>query len=248
MAVVGTKLYNSDYQQIYPESDASVIVCNGSGDKSTVEEDVKKLYKQISDLTGSTETINNIIVKVAYQPSDTNKESDIKLSQKEWSDTFEMPTEENPYVWKRTTYTYKGAESDTGTIIYEIVASDVSVIIQTIYTRTQGVTPVIEYKQKVDEQGRPLYVDSEGRETTTVTGTKAYDYDYYWDGSKANSMNNLPPTPDDQAYTWTDYPQDISLSFTSVFMSRRIRQQGKWGPFSTPAQYGQWPNNTEETT
>nr|DAX09106.1 MAG TPA: hypothetical protein [Bacteriophage sp.] len=45
MAVIGTKLYNKEYQQIYPESDASVIICNGSGNKSYVEEDIKKIYK-----------------------------------------------------------------------------------------------------------------------------------------------------------------------------------------------------------
>lgn len=239
----GTKLYNKEQQQIFPESDATVIVSNASGSKSTVEEDLKKLYKQISDLTGDSETVNNIIVNVHYQPSTTNKESEIKLSQKEWSDTFELPTEENPYLWKRTTFTYKGAEEGQATVVYEIVATETSIIIQTIYTRTEGVTPVIEYKQKVDEQGRPLYIDSDGHETTDVTGTKAYDYNYYWDGSKANGLNNLPPTPEDQTYTWTDYPQDISLSFTAVFMSRRIRSNGKWNPFSTPAQYGQWPTN-----
>lgn len=243
MAVVGTILYNKEYKQIYPVSDAEVIKSAASGSSSNVEDNLKKLFKQISDLTGATETVNNIIVKVHYQPSDKSKESDIKLSDKPWSDTFELPTEANPYIWKRTLFTFEGAEDGQGTTIYEIVASDTSTIIQTIYTRTEGTTPVIEYKQKVDEQGRPLYIDSEGRETTEITSTKAYDYDYYWDGSKASSINSLPPTPKDQNYIWTDYPQDISLSFVSVFMSRRIRTEGKWGPFSTPAQYGQWPTN-----
>lgn len=243
MAVVGTILYNKEYKQIYPVSDAEVIKSAASGSSSNVEDNLKKLFKQISDLTGATETVNNIIVKVHYQPSDKSKESDIKLSTKPWSDTFELPTEENPYIWKRTLFTFEGAEEGQGTTIYEIVASDIATIIQTIYTRTESVTPVIEYKQKVDEEGRPLYIDPEGRETTEITSTKAYDYNYYWDGSKANSINSLPPTPEDQTYKWTDYPQDISLSFTSVFMSRRIRSNGKWGPFSTPAQYGQWPTN-----
>lgn len=243
MATTGTIIYNKEYKQIYPISHAEVIISEASGEKSNVEDNIKKLFKQVSDLTGATETVNNIIVKIHYQPSNTSNESDIKLSQKEWSDTFELPTEENPYVWKRTIFTYEGAEANQGTTVYEIVASDVSTIIQTIYTRTEGITPVIEYKQKVDEQGRPLYIDSDGRETTDVTSTKAYDYNYYSDGSKANGLNNLPPTPEDQSYVWTDYPQDISLSYTAVFMSRRIRQNGKWGAFSTPAQYGQWPIN-----
>lgn len=217
----GTIVYNKDQQQIYPISDGSVIISNASGSKSNVEEDLKKLFKQVSDLSGSSEAVNNIIIKIHYLPADT--------------------AEENPYIWKRTKFTFQGADESQGTTIYEIVASDVSTIIQNIYTRTEGITPVIEYKQKTDEEGNPLYVDSEGHETTTVTPTKAYDYNYYWNGKPAGKLNSLPPTPEGQSYTWTDYPQDISLSFSSVFMSRRIRQEGKWKPFSTPAQYGQWP-------
>lgn len=245
MTVTGTNLYDKHQNKIYPYSYASVVYTyqGNGGNQTTVEESLKKIWEQISENDGSQEAINNIIIEVKYQPSTTYKESEIKLSQKEWSDTFELPTEENPYIWKRTKYSFNGADDSQSVIIYEIVSSDISVIIQTIYTRTSGITPVIEYKQKMDEEGNPLYIDSSGKETTNVTETKAYDYNYYWDGSKANSLNKLPPSPEDADYKWTDYPQDISLSFTAVFMSRRIRQNGIWGPFSTPAQYGQWPTN-----
>lgn len=238
----GTIVYNKDQQQIYPISDGTVIISNASGSKSNVEDNLKKLFKQVSDLSGSSEAVNNIIIKIHYLPANTADESEIKLSSKQWSDTFELPTEENPYIWKRTKFTFQGADESQGITIYEIVASDVSTIIQTIYTRTKGITPVIEYKQKMNEKGDPLYIDSDGRETTEVTPIKAYDYNYYWNGQPSSKIDKLPPTPDGQSYTWTDYPQDISLSFTSVFMSRRIKQSGKWGPFSIPAQYGQWPN------
>ena len=237
----GTIIYNKNQQQIYPVSDGSVIISNASDSKSNVEEDLKKLFQQVSNLSGSSEAVNNIIVKIHYLPADTAKESEIKLSDRQWSDTFEPPTEEYPYIWKRTKFTFQGADESQGVTVYEIVASDISTIIQNVYTRTEGVTPVIEYRQKVDEKGNPLYIDSEGNETTTITPNKAYDYDYYWNGEQAGKLNSLPPTPDGQSYTWTDYPQDISLSFSTVFMSRRIRQKGKWGPFSIPAQYGQWP-------
>lgn len=237
----GTIIYNKDQQQIYPVSDGSVIISNASGSKSSVEEDLKKLFKQVSNLSGSSGAVNNIIIKIHYLPADTTNVSEIKLSDKQWSDTFELPTEENPYIWKRTKFTFQGADESQGTTIYEIIASDTSTVIQTIYTRTEGVTPVIEYQQKVDREGRPLYIDSEGRETTNVTPTRAYDYNYYWNGAKANKLDSLPPVREDQSYKWTDYPQDISLSYSSVFMSRRIRQGGKWTPFSVPAQYGQWP-------
>ena len=124
----GTIVYNKDQQQIYPISDGSVIISNASGSKSNVEEDLKKLFKQVSDLSGSSEAVNNIIIKIHYLPADTAEESEIKLSTKQWTDTIELPTEENPYIWKRTKFTFQGADESQGTTIYEIVASDVSTI------------------------------------------------------------------------------------------------------------------------
>nr|DAW92014.1 MAG TPA: hypothetical protein [Bacteriophage sp.] len=39
-------------------------------------------------------------------------------------------------------------------------------------------------------------MDSDGRETTEVTSTKAYDYNYYWNGQPSSGIDKLPPTPD----------------------------------------------------
>ena len=72
----GTIIYNKNQQQIYPVSDGSVIISNASGSKSNVEEDLKKLFQQVSDLSGSSEAVNNIIIKVHYLPADTAEESD----------------------------------------------------------------------------------------------------------------------------------------------------------------------------
>lgn len=103
----GTIVYNKDQQQIYPISDGTVIISNASGSKSNVEDDLKKLFKQVSDLSGSSEAVNSIIIKIHYLPANTADESEIKLSSKQWSDTFELPTEENPYIWKRTKFTFR---------------------------------------------------------------------------------------------------------------------------------------------
>ena len=94
----GTIVYNKDQQQIYPISDGTVIISNASGSKSNVEDDLKKLFKQVSDLSGSSEAVNSIIIKIHYLPANTADESEIKLSSKQWSDTFELPTEENPFL------------------------------------------------------------------------------------------------------------------------------------------------------
>lgn len=220
----GTIIYDKDQKQIYPVSHAEVITSNASGNKSNVEYNLEQLWDEVNKLSGVQEEARNIMVVVTYCKTNTRNESEVKQLSS-WSDTFELPDPERPYVWKKTLYTYEG---DTGKLneVYEIVASDVSTIIQNIYTRTEGITPVIEYKQKTDEDGKPL---------------EEYDYNYYRNGKPAGKLNSLPPTPEGQTYKWEDYPQDISLSFSSVFMSRRIRQGGEWGPFSTPAQYGQWP-------
>ena len=59
----GTIVYNKDQQQIYPISDGTVIISNASGSKSNVEDDLKKLFKQVSDLSGSSGAVNSIIIK-----------------------------------------------------------------------------------------------------------------------------------------------------------------------------------------
>lgn len=238
----GTQIYNREHEKIYPISDATVITTSAKGYEN-VEAALIGAFEQIGKLSGSDETVNNIIVEVRYMPANTTDEDEIKISTKQWSDTFELPTEENPYIWKRTKFTYQGAAESDGTTIYEIVASDISTVIQTIYTRVANdtITPTIEYKKKTADGETPV-LDSEGEVT--------YDYNYYYDGSPATKMEDLPPaaidpkTGEKYDYTWTDYPQDISQSYTAVFMARRIKQGGKWGPFSTPAQYGQWPSNT----
>lgn len=215
MATAGTIVYNKDQQQIYPVSHAEVVISNASGSKSDVEDNLVKLWKKVSELSGDQEAASNIMVVVTYCKTNTRDESEVrKLSS--WSDIFELPDSERPYVWKKTLYTYKG---DTAKLneIYEIVATDIAEKIQNIYiARSTGVAPVITYPILTDGYGDPI-LDSEGNTQEDLT---AFD-------------KKLPEG-------WSETPVSIGPATPYVFISTRKRVEGLWKRYSEPAQYGRW--------
>lgn len=215
MATAGTIVYSKDLQQIYPVSHAEVVISNASGSKSDVEDNLIKLWKKVSELSGDQEAASNIMVVVTYCKTNTRDESEVrKLSS--WSDIFELPDSERPYVWKKTLYTYKG---DTAKLneIYEIVATDIAEKIQNIYiARSTGVAPVITYPILTDGYGDPI-LDSEGNTQEDLT---AFD-------------KKLPEG-------WSETPVSIGPATPYVFISTRKRVEGLWKRYSEPAQYGRW--------
>lgn len=215
MATAGTIVYNKDQQQIYPVSHAEVVISNASGSKSDVEDNLIKLWKKVSELSGDQEAASNIMVVVTYCKTNTRDESEVrKLSS--WSDIFELPDSERPYVWKKTLYTYKG---DTAKLneLYEIVATDIAEKIQNIYiARSTGVAPVITYPILTDGYGDPI-LDSEGNTQEDLT---AFD-------------KKLPEG-------WSETPVSIGPATPYVFISTRKRVEGLWKRYSEPAQYGRW--------
>lgn len=215
MATAGTIVYNKDQQQIYPVSHAEVVISNASGSKSDVEDNLIKLWKKVSELSGDQEAASNIMVVVTYCKTNTRDESEVrKLSS--WSDIFELPDSERPYVWKKTLYTYKG-DTDKLNEIYEIVATDIAEKIQNIYiARSTGVAPVITYPILTDGYGNPI-LDSEGNTQEDLT---AFD-------------KKLPEG-------WSETPVSIGPATPYVFISTRKRVEGLWKRYSEPAQYGRW--------
>lgn len=215
MATAGTIVYNKDQQQIYPVSHAEVVISNASGSKSDVEDNLIKLWKKVSELSGDQEAASNIMVVVTYCKTNTRDESEVrKLSS--WSDIFELPDSERPYVWKKTLYTYKG---DTAKLneIYEIVATDIAEKIQNIYiARSTGIAPVITYPILTDGYGDPI-LNSEGKTQEDLT---AFD-------------KKLPEG-------WSETPVSIGPATPYVFISTRKRVEGLWKRYSEPAQYGRW--------
>lgn len=213
--MAGTIIYNKNQQQIFPISSAEVIISNASGSKSDVETNLKQLFRAISDLTGDSEAASNIIVTVEYCRTNTKEESEVKKLTN-WTDTFELPNSENPYVWKKTLYSYKGDIAKLNEV-YEIVATDTAEKIQNIYiARSTGVAPVITYPILKDGFGNPI-LDSNGKTQEDLT---AFD-------------KKLPDG-------WSENPVSIGPATPYVFISTRKRVDGLWQRYSEPAQYGRW--------
>lgn len=211
----GTIIYNKDQQQIYPVSHAEVITSNASGNKSNVEYNLEQLWDEVQKLSGVQEEARNIVVVVTYCKTNTRNESEVKqlLS---WSDTFELPDSERPYVWKKTLYTYKG---DTAKLneVYEIVATDTAEKIQNIYiAKSTGKAPAITYRILQDGNGKPI-PDEDGNTQEDLT-----EFDH-----------KLPEG-------WSEAPVSISPGTPFVFISTRKRVEGLWTRYSEPAQYGRW--------
>lgn len=215
MATTGTALYNRDQQQIYPISHAEVTISEASGAKSNVENCLKQLFKAISDLTGDSEAASNIIVDIKYCKTNTRDESEVKKLSS-WTDIFELPDSKNPYVWKRTIFTYKGDQNELNRI-YEIVATDIAEKIQNIYiARSTGVAPVITYPILKDGYGDPI-LDEDG-----------------------NTQEDLTAFDDKLPEGWSETPVSIGPATPYVFIATRKRVDGLWKRYSEPAQYGRW--------
>lgn len=213
--MAGTILYDNDQKQIYPVTSADVVNTNAPGEASNVEECLTEIYDKLSSLAGDSEAASNILVKVTYCKTNTKLESEVKELEN-WTDTFELPDSEFPYVWKKTIYTYKGDTQELNTV-YEIVATDTAQIIQNIYiARSTSLAPVITYPILVDGEGDPI-LDDEGRQQEDLA---AFD-------------DKLPEG-------WSENPVSISPATPYVFMSTRKRVEGLWQRYSEPAQFGRW--------
>lgn len=216
MATIGTILYNNERKQIYPITHAEVTISNAAGSKGTVEDCLLQLFKAISDLTGDSEAATSIMVKVTYNKTKINSLSEIKKLETGWTDIFESPDANNPYVWKHTIFTYKGQEQ-TLNELYEIVAADTAEKQQTIYiARSTGTAPTITYPILVDGYGNPI-LDENGQQQENLA---AFDV-------------ILPEG-------WSATPVSIGPSTPYVFMATRTRINGLWRRYSEPAQYGRW--------
>lgn len=219
--MTGTKLYNQAKQQIYPISHAAVIQSEATGAlNETVESNLKDLWKAIADLTGDSEAVENISVVVSYYKGRTNDKEEIKLLEDgDWYSEFStnlLPDSDNPYLWKKTVFTYKGNSGQLNKV-YEIAAVYVNDTSQTIYTaKTTGSAPVITYPILKDGFGKPI-LDDEGKEQEDLT---VFD-------------NSLPEG-------WLETPVSVSPSTPYVFMATRKKVDGLWGRYSNPAQYGRW--------
>lgn len=214
--MAGTILYNKDRKQIYPITQAEVTTSNASGSKGNVEDCLLQLFKAVSDLTGDSDAATNIIVNVTYNKTNIKDIAEIKKLETGWTDIFELPNSEFPYIWKHTIFTYKGQEQILNDL-YEIVATDTAEKSQTIYTaRSTGTAPIITYPILTDGYGDPI-LDINGKEQEDLT---AFD-------------KILPEG-------WSATPISIGPATPYSFMATRSRIDGLWKRYSEPAQFGRW--------
>lgn len=158
--MIGTTLYNKSGKQIFPITDAQVVSSNASGKTSNVEKNLIDLFDAISKLTGDAEIATNILINITYCKSKTKLEEEVKR-QDNWQETFILPNSEYPYIWKHTVFTYKGNTSSTLNELYEIVATDTSEKLQTIYiAKSTSSAPIINY---------PLVETPEGEQKEDLT-------------------------------------------------------------------------------
>lgn len=186
---MATQLYDKEGNQIYPQTNSGAVsidnsnIQNRGSDLNTqltnIYSDISELNKQISELTGDSETVSNLQVEVNYALWDSDNEAEVKENGN-WQNVFLMPTAEKPYTWKKTKYTFKG-DTSGGVVKYEIVASDVSEKIQNIYIATSSTTqPIISYPTINEQEDLTAYDDvlPEGWSETPVSITASTPYSY----------------------------------------------------------------------
>lgn len=206
---MATQLYDSESQAIYPNTQADAVSVNtGKTDINNVQSAIQDLYKQVANKNGDQAAISNLTFEISYLVSNISDTEQIK-SETQWSNTFQLPTTNKPYAWKRTVIGYTGiAEADKKSV-YEIVIADIAEINQSLYIAMDNTkTPRIYYPQAYKEDDTP-YDNLQASITNIIDETKKRD----------NSM------------IWSESPVSISASAPYGYVATRIRKNGTWTEF-----------------
>ena len=206
---MATQLYDSESQAIYPNTQADAVSVNTSKtDINNVQSAIQDLYKQVANKNGDQAAISNLTFEISYLVSNISDTEQIK-NETQWSNTFQLPTTNKPYAWKRTVIGYTGiAEADKKSV-YEIVIADIAEINQSLYIAIDNTkTPRIYYPQAYREDNTP-YDNLQASITNIIDETKKRD----------NSM------------IWSESPVSISASAPYGYVATRIRKNGTWTEF-----------------
>ncbi len=206
---MATQLYDSESQAIYPNTQADAVSVNTSKtDINNVQSAIQDLYTQIAKVNGDQAAISNLTFEISYLVSDISDAEQIK-NETQWRSTFQLPTTNKPYAWKRTVIGYTGiAEADKKSV-YEIVIADIAEINQSLYIAIDNTkTPRIYYPQAYREDNIP-YDNLQASITNIIDETKKRD----------NSM------------IWSESPVSISASAPYGYVATRIRKNGTWTEF-----------------
>lgn len=208
---MATQLYDSESQAIYPNTQADAVSVNtGKKDINNVQLAINDLYQQVANKNGDQAAVSNLTFEISYLVSKISDVNQIKnLDEKQWGGTFQLPTADKPYAWKRTIIGYTGiAEADKKSV-YEIVIADIAEISQSLYIAMDNTkTPRIYYPQAYTEDNTP------------------------YNNLQASIKSIIKATIDkDSSMVWSESPVSISASAPYGYVATRIRKNGTWTEF-----------------
>lgn len=207
---MATQLYDSDSQAIYPNTQADAVSVNtNKTDINNVQSAIQDLYQQVANNNGDQAAVSNLTFEISYLVSNISDAEQIKNEKQQWSKTFQLPTTNKPYAWKRTIIGYTGiAEADKKSV-YEIVTADIAEINQSIYIAMDNTKPpTIYYPQAYREDNTP------------------------YDNLQASIKSIIEESKKkDPSMKWSDSPVSISASAPYGYVATRIRKNGTWTKF-----------------
>ena len=208
---MATQLYDSESQAIYPNTQADAVSVNtNKTDINNVQSAINDLYQQVANKNGDQAAVSNLTFEISYLVSKISDVNQIKnLDEKQWGGTFQLPTADKPYAWKRTIIGYTGiAEADKKSV-YEIVIADIAEISQSLYIAMDNTkTPTIYYPQKYTEDNIP-YNNLQASITSIIEAS----------------------TNKDSSMKWSESPVSISASTPYGYVATKNRKNGTWTRF-----------------
>ena len=209
---MATQLYDSESQAIYPNTQANAVSVNiDNKDINNVQSAIQDLYQQVANKSGDQAAVSNLTFEISYLVSKISDVNQIKnLDEKQWGGTFQLPTADKPYAWKRTIIGYTGIADADRKSVYEIVIADIAEISQSLYIAMDNTkTPRIYYPQAYTEDNTP-YNNLQASITSIITET----------------------TKKDSSMVWRESPVSISASAPYGYVATRIRKNGTWTEFA----------------
>ena len=208
---MATQLYDSESQAIYPNTQADAVSVDvDNKDINNVQSAIQDLYQQVANKSGDQAAVSNLTFEISYLVSKISDVNQIKnVDEKQWGRTFQLPTTDKPYAWKRTVIGYTGIADADRKSVYEIVIADIAEISQSLYIAMDNTkTPRIYYPQTYTEDNTP-YDNLQASITSIITET----------------------TKKDSSMVWRESPVSISASAPYGYVATRIRKNGTWTEF-----------------
>ena len=208
---MATQLYDSESQAIYPNTQADAVSVDvDNKDINNVQSAIQDLYQQVANKSGDQAAVSNLTFEISYLVSNISDTEQIKnVDKKQWGGTFQLPTADKPYAWKRTIIGYTGIADADKKSVYEIVIADIAEISQSLYIAMNNQKPpIIYYPQAYREDNTP-YNNLQAPITSIIKAT----------------------TDKDSSMIWSESPVSISASAPYGYVATRIRKNGTWTEF-----------------